>query len=200
MTPEEDARNSPRDLEMFLQPLCEQREKFLRFVGRRLTARPVARRDPEEILQEAFARALARRAAFATSGMSLEAWFYRVVNDTLIEDHRFHTRQKRDCGAEIGWPDRSSAQFAAGLQDSGTSPSEVFDRERLKERVDRVLGELPPDDQEVIILITYVGLSGEAAAEVLGVTSGAVRKRHFHARARFRAAWKKTFGAEGFGV
>jgi RNA polymerase sigma-70 factor (ECF subfamily) len=199
MTPGGDGPAHPRPPEAFLEPLDAQREKFLKFVRRRLTARPGARRDPEDVLQAAFVRAADRRAAFERSGMALDAWFYRVIDDALIDDHRFQVRQKRDCAAETAWPDRSSAQLAAGLADAGTSPSEAAGRRETNERVERVLGQLSPDHQQVIVLVHFAELSQSDAAEFLGVESGTVRQRYARARAQFRKAWKATYGESEFG-
>jgi RNA polymerase sigma-70 factor (ECF subfamily) len=199
MNPECKATAGPAGSEALLNRLNAQREKFLAFVRIHATAKHAARRDPEDILQEAFTKAHQRWAEFSPSALSLEAWFYQIVLDVRIDDHRFHARQKRDPRAEMAWPEHSSMQFALGLQNADTSPSEVLSRRDLKERVDRVLATLPPDDQQIMVLMNFAELTGEQAAEVLGIEHGTARQRHVRARIRFRESWKRLFGEEGFG-
>jgi len=131
--------------------------------------------------------------------MELEAWFYRIVLNALFDDHDFQTRKRRDCGAEHAWPDRSSQQFALGLQNDGTSPTEAYERQVVKERVDRVLAALPAHHQQIMVLIHFGELSKERAAELLDIESGTVRQRYARARMRFREVWKAEYGEGEFG-
>ncbi len=199
MIPDGDAAAEPRDSHRLLKLLSEKREKFLTFVRWRSPAKLTARRDPEDVLQAAFVSAQRRWKDFEHSGMELEAWFYRIVLNALLDDHDFQTRQRRDCGAELGWPDRSSQQFALGLQNADTSPSAALGRREVKERIERVLAALPADQQQIMVLIHYGELSKERAAELLGIESGTARQRYARARIRFRELWKTEYGDEGFG-
>jgi len=185
--------------EPLLDLLHEKREKFLTFVRWRSTASLAARRDPEDILQVAFIKARERWADYERSGMTLESWFYRIVLNALFDDHDFHARQQRDYRNEMVWPDRSSVQGALGLRNADTSPSELLSRQEVKERIERVLGKLPPDHQQIMVLIHYGELSKEQAAELLGIESNAARQRYARARSRFREVWKTIYGEEGFG-
>lgn len=197
MTPDDPAAEEPRDSDRLLELLGEKREKFLTFVRWRSPAKLAARRDPEDILQAAFVSARRRWADFGKSGMELEAWFYRIVLNALLDDHDFQTRQRRDCAAELGWPDRSSKQFALGLKHGGTTPTEAYRRQETKERIERVLAALPPDQQQMMVLVHYGELSKENAAELLGIDGGTARQRY--ARIRFREVWKTEYGDGEFG-
>lgn len=183
-----------------LKKLCEEkREKFLTFVRWRSTATLAARRDPEDILQSAFLQAQHRWQDFGRSAMTLEAWFYRIILNCLFDDHDFQSRKRRDYRAEVVWPDQSSAQFAMGLQNPGTSPSEAVGRQEIQERIDTVLGMLSADHQEIMILIHFADLNKEQAAQMLGIESNAARQRYARARAKFREHWKSLYGDEGLG-
>lgn len=194
MTPDNAAGAEPRGPDQLHRLLRDKREVFLRFVRWRATARHGARRDPEDILQSALAVACERWADFERSKMALEAWFYQIVLNALLDDHRYQSRQRRDCRAETGWPDRSSVQGALGLHGADTSPSEAFGRREVRERIERVLGELTAEHQQLVVLIHYAELSREQAAELLGIAGNAARQRYARARARFREVWKATYG------
>ena len=187
------------DSDRLLELLAEKREKFLTFVRWRSPAKPAARRGPEDILQAAFVGAQRRWADFERSGMELEAWFYRIVLNALFDDHDFQTRKRRDCGAELAWPDRSSQQFALGLRNADSSPSAQLGRQELKDRIERVLAALPADQQQIMVLIHHGELTAERAAELLGIGGGTARQRHARARLRFRDVWKTTYGDGEFG-
>lgn len=199
MTPDGDRPAETGGAQALADLLREKRDKFLAFVRWRSAAQLAARRDPEDILQAAYITARARWADFERSGMALEAWFYRIVLNALLDDYDFQKRQQRDYRNEMAWPDRSSVQFAVGLQNADTSPSEALGRRELRERIERVLGALPADHQQIMVLIHFAELSKEQAAELLGIEGNAARQRYARARCRFRDVWKTLYGEDGFG-
>lgn len=170
--------------------------RLLAFVRCRSTQGLAARRDPEDVLQQAFLSARERWADFASTGMAFYPWFCRIVLDRLFDDHDYHASQKRDYRAETGWPDRSSMQFALGLQNPITSPSQSLMRKELKARIDQVLAQLSPAHQEIMVLIHFGELTKEQAAEILQIKAGTARQQYARARAQFRAVWKECYGSE----
>jgi RNA polymerase sigma-70 factor (ECF subfamily) len=198
MTPDGDGPAAV-DARPLIELLRERREQFLAFVRWRSAARLAARRDPDDILQAAFISARRRWDDYGRSGMALEAWFYRVLLNTLLDDHDFQTRGRRDFRQELAWPDRSSVQFAAGLQAADTRPSEALARRELRERIERVLAALTPPHQEIMVLIHFAELTKEQAAELLGIDGGTARQRYARARLQFRETWKRLYGEDGFG-
>ena len=170
--------------------------RLLAFVRCRSTPGLAARRDPEDILQAALVNAHARWADFSTSGLAFYPWFFQIVLDRLRDDHDFHASQKRDFRAETAWPDRSSVQFAMGLQNPVTSPSGKLMRKELKARIDRVLAKLSPAHQEIMVLIHFAELTKEQAAEILQIKAGTARQQYARARAQFRMIWKECYGPE----
>lgn len=186
----------PQASDSLIQVLAERREAFLRFVRMRATAAHAARRDPDEIVQAAFLAAVGRHAEFDRSGMTAEAWFYRLLNDVVISDHRHHRRERRDDRAETGWPSHSSVQASLGLHADGTSPSDVAARREAAERVAGVLAALSPDHQQILTLVDLAELSCAEAAVVVGIDHAAARKRHSRARVQFEVVWGERFGEE----
>jgi RNA polymerase sigma factor (sigma-70 family) len=170
--------------------------KLFAFVRCRSTPGLAARRDPEDILQSAFLSARERWGDSAKTGLAFYPWFCRIVLDRLFDDHDYHASQKRDYRAETAWPDRSSVQFALGLQDPITSPSQILMRKELKARIDCVLGRMSPAHQEIMVLIHFGELTKEQAAEILQIKPGTARQQYARARAQFRQIWKELYGAE----
>jgi RNA polymerase sigma factor (sigma-70 family) len=73
-----------------LAALLENRRVFLRFLERRVADRETA----EDILQDAFARALATRESLRKDE-SVVAWFYRMLRNAVIDRYRRDDASKR---------------------------------------------------------------------------------------------------------
>jgi RNA polymerase sigma factor (sigma-70 family) len=81
----------------FLPQLLRSRERFLAYLTRRV-ASPA---DAEELLQEGFARAIARADSMQTHE-SASAWFYRVLHNAVIDYYRRRDSARRALDAEAG--------------------------------------------------------------------------------------------------
>jgi RNA polymerase sigma-70 factor, ECF subfamily len=171
-------------------------DRLLAFLRWRSTPGLAARRDPEDILQNAYLQAQKRWDEYGRSGMAFYPWFCRLVLNCLFDDHDYQSQRQRDYRAEQAWPDRSSVQLALGLENPGTTPSEAAGRRELHAQIDEVLGLLPPDHQEILVLIHFAELTREAAAQILGIAGNTARQRYARARVRFREVWKERFGDE----
>lgn len=73
-----------------IERLVASHARFLAFLERRVRSREVA----EEILQEAFVRALGQ-ADSLRDGESAIAWFYRVLRNALVDHHRRREAKQR---------------------------------------------------------------------------------------------------------
>src|SRR5690349_4467131 len=76
--------------EKVLDRLLEQREKFLRFLQRRVESREVA----EDILQNAFVRGLEKSGKLREEDSAL-AWFYRMLRNAVIDHYRYRASTER---------------------------------------------------------------------------------------------------------
>ncbi|HLJ92470.1 MAG TPA: sigma-70 family RNA polymerase sigma factor [Gemmataceae bacterium] len=179
----------------------EHRPKLLAMVRRRSDRRLAARRDPEDILNEAFLKAQAGWEAFKQSAMKPYPWLYRIVLNHLYDDHDFNNRAKRDRRAEVAWPDDSSMQLAMKLMSPLTSPSKAAAHEEylaeLRQCMARMMEIMKPEDYEILCMRFCDELSGEEIALVLDIDAQAARQRLTRARRRFVNLWVKLFGQEG---
>ncbi len=192
--PEDRARLE--SLDVLRAQFVEHHEHLLAFVRWRSSAALAARRDPEEVLHDAYLRAHDRWRSFAKSGMAFRPWFIRVLRDTLFDDHDFQGCQRRDYRREVACPGRSSAQFGMGIQNPATSASLALARKERREKIDQVLGTLTPRHQEIMVLIHFGGLKTTQAAELLGMTASDAGVLHFRAREQFRVHWIARYGLE----
>jgi DNA-directed RNA polymerase specialized sigma24 family protein len=93
----------------------EFRPKLLAMVRRRSDHRLMPRRDPEDIVNEAFLKAQAGWETFKRSQGKPYPWLYRIVLNHLYDDHDYHSRAQRDRRVEVACnsPWASSARSPA---------------------------------------------------------------------------------------
>ena len=124
--------------------------------------------------------------------MAFYPWLRQLAWDRLLLVHRHHIEaRRRSVNREwsppgLQLPDGSAAYLADRLIAGGTSPSGHLVREEIRAQVREELARLAVRDREVLVLRYLEMLSNVEIAEVLGITEGAVKVRHFRALERLR--------------
>ena len=144
--------------------LASNRGRFLRFLERRVGARDLA----EEILQEAFVRALARGGSVRDDEAAV-AWFYRVLRNALVD----HLRR---AGSE-----RRALEAVAQENASAADPDQELMR-TVCACVDDTLATLRPEYADAIRQVEMGGASMRAFADRAGITAGNAAVRVHRAR------------------
>jgi RNA polymerase sigma factor (sigma-70 family) len=129
------------------------------------------REDAADVVAETFLVAW-RRIGEVPLGEGARLWLYGVARLTLANLHRAQRRRTR-LGARLAETLRTELSAAAA---PAGEAAEVL----------RAMGELGEDDRELLLLVSWEGLSPAAAAKVLGVTALAARSRLHRARRRLR--------------
>jgi len=144
--------------------LVENHRRFLRFLERRVGSREVA----EELLQDAFAKSLARGAALRKSESAV-AWFFRMLRNAATD----HVRRR-------GAAARATAGFARQL----TEPErESAARREICACVSRLARTLKPEYAEVLRQVEVEGVPLQEFAAREGITPGNAAVRAHRARA-----------------
>lgn len=170
-------------------------ERLVRMAAVRLDRRLAPRVDPADVVQEALLEASQDLSEYlSTRPLPFHAWLRQYVSQRISKLHRHHLGARRrsirrEEAGDWALPDESAALLADRLVDRESSPSGRIQREELRQRVQAALARLGPRDREVIILRHLEQLSTAEAAEVLGITEAAVKKRHLRALERLRASW-----------
>jgi RNA polymerase sigma-70 factor, ECF subfamily len=142
----------------------------------RLSARMLGNvADAEDVVQEAYVKAYRslqdgqfdRRA-------KVETWLYRIVVNASIDARRKRARRVPSADVE---------QDDVAVPDEGEPSAEA--RMALKELSDW-LGDLPVDQQAVLVLKAVEGRESSEIAEILGCSEGAVEQRLVRARVALR--------------
>jgi RNA polymerase sigma-70 factor (ECF subfamily) len=177
--------------------LAGHQERLLRVISFRLDPRLRGRIDAHDVLQETFVAANVRRAEFfAQFQQPLFLWLRWMVGNKLLELHRHHLgAQIRDAKREAPahWPSDGSdgecgtrAALVEQLTGSFTGPATAADRAEVRSRLHQALGQMEPNDREVLALRHYEQLTSSETAQLLGIHERAAAKRYTRALERLR--------------
>ena len=164
------ARAGDRDaLEMLLAPHLPRLHTYLQ---RRTGARFRARESAEDLLQSTCREVLQDLQAFDDHGEGEDAfarWLYATAARKIVDRQRFHGRQRRDAGRELGALAHGEAQawdLEQMLRTSAT-PSRDAQCEQRRHQLLAALGSLPAHYQLALRLAYFEGLSRAEMAERL---------------------------------
>lgn len=129
----------------------------------------------DDLVQLACERALAHQASFMP-GTRFDSWLFRILRNAWFDQ----LRRRRTEGPMEDVHEHENLLATGGEADAET---------RLTlQRVWSLIGDLPEDQREVLLLVSVEGLSYKEAAEVLDVPIGTVMSRLSRARTRIAAA------------
>jgi len=147
-------------------------------LARRLTGDDA---EAEDLVQEAFARAMDKRAQFVP-GTNLRAWLFRILRNLYIDGWR---RAKASPVREHLDEEVPAAEaMAAGEPLRGDEELDLL-RSLVADDIEAALRELSVDAR-TIVLLDLEGFAQEELAEVLGCNVGTVKSRLSRARAKLR--------------
>jgi RNA polymerase sigma-70 factor (ECF subfamily) len=184
------------------QLLVRHRSRLRKMISLRLDRRMVARIDPSDVVQEVLVEAAQKLPDYLRERpLPFYPWLRRIAWERLVELYRQHVQaQKRSVKREepgvLNLPDQSAVELASRLLDLRSTPSKRMVREELRVRVQEALAQLPPRDQEVLVLRHLEQLSTAETAAVLGITAGAVKTRHVRALQRLRGLLGRVLGED----
>jgi RNA polymerase sigma-70 factor (ECF subfamily) len=132
----------------------------------------VDRHEAEEVAQEVFLK-LVKECQSHSQILSWEAWLTRVAINACRDRRR---------SAWWKWWREEHVEFQEAEFPSNrlTPEQQVLSREQ-QERIWRLFCALSSRQREVFVLRRLEGLSSEEVAQVLGLTSGSVKRHLFHA-------------------
>jgi RNA polymerase sigma factor (sigma-70 family) len=133
--------------------LLENHRAFLRYLERRVGDRALA----EDILQEAFAKVVARPEQ-APSDEAVVPWFYRTLRNAAVDQFR-----------RRGTADRAYEAFARELETHETPSTEM--EAEICQCVSRLASTLKPEYAEALRAIEVVGTPVKAFAEQNGLSA-----------------------------
>jgi len=138
--------------------------------------------EAEELVQETYARALARADSFG--GGNLKAWLFTILRNTFVDGYRRrqHAAHTPAADGDIG---EGPAQEPTLLDDAELGRL----RRVVGSEIEAALASVAPEAR-AIILLEVEGFTEPEIAEVLGCPVGTVKSRLSRARALLREKLK----------
>ncbi|MBP7147408.1 MAG: sigma-70 family RNA polymerase sigma factor [Acidobacteria bacterium] len=154
------------------------------------------RPDAEDVFQETLIKVYTSLATLENP-RALRTWFWRVVANECLMSRRGPRDPSRTVGLGDLVPQESTPGAELELPDAAAVSPEraLLDTER-RERLERALGNLPPDYRIVILLRDFEGLSTQEVADVLGISATNAKVRLHRARAALRQRLQPPAAAE----
>jgi RNA polymerase sigma-70 factor (ECF subfamily) len=141
--------------------------------------------DAAETSQEVFLSAY-RAIGHFRGEANFSTWLYRIaINHATTRRKSVTSRQRKQVpfdGSEM-------------IDDSQLGPAESLEKKELRERVQRALNELEPEDATVILLRDLQDTPYEEVAQVLEIPVGTVKSRLHRARQALKARLAAYFSA-----
>ena len=150
------------------------------------------RSQAEEAAQETFLKAFAQMKSFEGRG-SMEGWLTRIATNTCLNLLRTAKRRPElvtsDLNAdEVDWLERKAAEVPQGSSDQSRS---IENQVIAADLAERLLANLPPEDQLALTMIDGEGASVNEVAQVTGWSESKVKVRAFRARKKAREVLEK---------
>ncbi|AKT38132.1 sigma-70 family RNA polymerase sigma factor [Chondromyces crocatus] len=140
-------------------------------------------RDPEDaqdVLQETLL-AMARGVRDFRGTSSLSTWLYTIARSFCLKK-----RRRSKFAPDEHSLDTDAAPEASRLADPSRAPDEALAGKQIEHALERAIGALDPMYREVLLLRDVEGLTAPEVAEVLGLSTQAVKSRLHRARLSVR--------------
>lgn len=148
--------------------------RLLRFLARQTRSRAAA----EDLLQQTFLSMHGARASYLR-GSSVLPWAFAIARRLVIDRHR-RRRHVVSLDEDDGWHDHRPSYDAL--------PDEILQTKQAAERAEAALSRIPEANRAAFDLVKRDGLTVAEAADVLGISVGALKVRAHRAYEAIRAA------------
>jgi RNA polymerase sigma-70 factor (ECF subfamily) len=138
--------------------------------------------DAKDVLQETLL-AMARGVRDFRGASSISTWLYTIARSFCIKKRRtskFAPDEERSLDSDV-------PAEAERLVDPAPAPDEALAGKQVEQALEQAIGALDPMYREVLLLRDVEGLTAPEVAEVLGLSTQAVKSRLHRARLAVRA-------------
>ncbi|MBA4031862.1 MAG: RNA polymerase factor sigma-70 [Planctomyces sp.] len=172
--------------------LERHRSSLRRMIELRLDRQMARRVDASDVVQDVLIEATGRlREYLDNPRLPFHVWLRHLARDRMIDLHRRHRgAQRRSMDREQALPagpENSGDNLLEQFRDDELTPAAENIRREFEERFLAALGQLEPDDREVILMRHFEQLGNTEVAEVLGLTPPAAGMRHLRALRKLKS-------------
>ncbi len=190
--------DSGPEAELIRLVLAGQREHFYQLVQpyeRRVYLAAYAilqnEADAEDVAQEAILKALRGLSGFRGEAR-FSTWLLRIT----VNEARMRLRSRRWEHVPLSSEDDSGANYVPLLMANWKEvPSEVLERQEVRDQIQKALASLSPEFREILILRDIQGLNIAETASALDISVPLVKTRLLRARLRMRDFLAPLLGA-----
>ena len=151
-----------------------------------------AEEDAKDVLQETLLAA-ARGLPEFRGASSVSTWLFTIARSFCIK----HRRRSRFAPEVVESLDQGEpGRVARELPDEGRTPDQALEGRRLEAALEGAIAALEPMYREVLVLRDVEGLSAAEVAEILGISTDAVKSRLHRARVAVRERLAPALSAE----
>jgi RNA polymerase sigma-70 factor (ECF subfamily) len=148
--------------------------------------------DAWDLAQESFLKAWKSIGRFRGQS-SFYTWIYRIVMNVTIDWLR--KKQVKGGGAEFDDAIQLKEIDPASktVPKSETLPHQAMEREEIRARIEKAIGQLSPEHRAVILMKEIDEMQYHEIAEALGCSIGTVMSRLFYARKKLQSLLRDVY-------
>lgn len=129
----------------------------------------------EDLTAEVFLRALESIESYTDTGFPFSAWLFKIARARVI-DHWRHQRRHPQVELDEAMPDEpGGASLPSGGPFPNDRPNGGLESREANAKLNRALRLLSDEQQQVIVLKFYIGLSANEIAHIMNKTEGAIK-------------------------
>lgn len=148
------------------------------------------RDDAEDVMQEAMLRAY--KFLDSCREDTSRQWVVRIVRNACYDWLNLASASRVSAFADLNPDDDDGAGFSAdAFRGAVETPEDSLARKETRYLVDELVGGLPAEFREIIVLREFEDFSYREIAEIAGVPLGTVMSRLSRARALLQKEWKE---------
>ena len=138
--------------------------------------------DLDDMTQEVFQRGWDKKEEFQGKS-SVKTYLFAFAGNVYSEEQRRQNRRAKGTGGD------NQCHFGT-IEPQTYGPQKILERAELNQSLNKALSELPPDQQEMIYLSYYCGLSYKQASERLNCPEKAFECQLYRIRQKLRNTLK----------
>jgi RNA polymerase sigma-70 factor, ECF subfamily len=150
----------------------------------------------DDVFQETFLQLFTSRESFDPS-RPLRPWLFTIAANKAKDALR---KAQRTSAVPIGTisesEDMSFDEMLNALSSDAAVPYDEVERNETAARVSEVIGNMPENLREILVLAYFNRFSYKQMADILSIPIGTVKSRLHTAVARFAKDWKATVGSK----
>jgi len=188
-------RCKQNDLAAFEELVCRYQGKLYNFVCKTTSNA----QDAEDLVQDIFVRVYRSLHRFRGES-TFQTWLYRRAHNMCVDRSRHVSRRVRatfSLDARPAGREDSTGEQRRELADATAVPSDLAERQELRQQVRQCVAKLSEKLRVVVVLYDLQGFSYDEIAQILGCPLGTVKSRLFNARVELARLLEPYLNDEG---